>query len=138
VGVHSGPAVGGVVGTHKLRYLVWGKTVVIANKMESTGVPGRVQVSETTIEQIRLRGAAADLEFEPEPRPAVVRRSSYPPPPSTLLGSPSSATPPPPPQIAHARVNGYLVAKRRRRHRHHHRDNHHQDGTAGATGGAHR
>ena len=45
----------------KFIYDVWGDTVNMASRMESLGVPGRVQVTHTMAE--RLRGA-----FEVEPR----------------------------------------------------------------------
>ena len=46
VGIHSGPVVAGVIGTKKHAYDVWGDTVNVASRMESHGVPGRVQVSD--------------------------------------------------------------------------------------------
>jgi class 3 adenylate cyclase/tetratricopeptide (TPR) repeat protein len=45
-GLHCGPLTAGVVGTQRLQYDVWGDTVNVASRMESTGEPGRVQVSE--------------------------------------------------------------------------------------------
>ncbi len=48
VGVHSGPAAGGVIGSQKFAYDVWGDTVNIAARLEQTGVAGRVHVSEQT------------------------------------------------------------------------------------------
>lgn len=48
IGIHSGPAIAGVIGTHKFIYDLWGDTVNIASRMESHGVPGRIQVSSTT------------------------------------------------------------------------------------------
>jgi len=48
IGVHSGPVAGGVIGTRKFAYDVWGTTVNIAARLESSGVPGRVHVSEET------------------------------------------------------------------------------------------
>ncbi|KAG1699558.1 hypothetical protein DVH05_012969 [Phytophthora capsici] len=48
IGIHTGPVVGGVVGIKKPRYLIWGKHTVIANLMESRGVPGRIQLSDAT------------------------------------------------------------------------------------------
>jgi class 3 adenylate cyclase len=37
IGVHTGKIIGGVIGTDIVRYDIYGKDVVIANKMESTG-----------------------------------------------------------------------------------------------------
>jgi class 3 adenylate cyclase len=48
IGLHSGPAVAGVIGERKFIYDLWGDTVNIAARMESHGVPGEIQVSEAT------------------------------------------------------------------------------------------
>ena len=53
IGVSSGPLVGGVVGTSKFQYDIWGDTVNVASRMESSGEPGRVQVSDSTYQLIR-------------------------------------------------------------------------------------
>lgn len=46
VGIHTGPVVAGVIGTAKYAYDVWGDTVNIASRMESQGIPGKVQISD--------------------------------------------------------------------------------------------
>jgi class 3 adenylate cyclase len=45
VGVHTGPAVAGVIGESKFAYDIWGDTVNVASRMESHGEPGRVHIS---------------------------------------------------------------------------------------------
>jgi class 3 adenylate cyclase len=48
VGLHSGSVVAGVVGIRKFAFDIWGNTVNFAARMESSGVPGRVNMSERT------------------------------------------------------------------------------------------
>ena len=55
IGVHTGEVIAGVIGTDIVRYDIWGADVLIANKMESNGTPGRVKVSEDTKELIESR-----------------------------------------------------------------------------------
>ncbi len=57
IGINCGPVVAGVIGTKKFIYDVWGDTVNLAARMESLGVPGRIQVSGAVEE--RLRGQYA-------------------------------------------------------------------------------
>jgi adenylate cyclase len=52
IGINSGPAVAGVIGTRKFQYDIWGDTVNTASRMESHGEPGRIQISEATNELI--------------------------------------------------------------------------------------
>ena len=53
IGINSGPAVAGVIGTKKFQYDIWGDTVNTASRMESHGEPGRIQISEATYQQIK-------------------------------------------------------------------------------------
>lgn len=45
IGIHVGPLVAGVIGRQKFSYDVWGATVNFASRMESSGAPGRINVS---------------------------------------------------------------------------------------------
>jgi len=48
IGIHTGKVVAGIIGSKVVRYDIFGEGVLIANKMESNGVPGKVCVSEDT------------------------------------------------------------------------------------------
>ena len=52
-GIHSGPVIGGAVGTKKLNFDLWGDTVNIASRMESASVANKINVSAYTYELIR-------------------------------------------------------------------------------------
>lgn len=49
VGVHTGTILCGIVGTKRFKFDVWSNDVTLANKLESTGKPGRVHLSENTL-----------------------------------------------------------------------------------------
>jgi class 3 adenylate cyclase len=53
IGINSGPVVGGVIGRKKFVYDIWGDAVNIASRMESQGVPGRIQITGATYELIK-------------------------------------------------------------------------------------
>ncbi|MCB1171886.1 MAG: adenylate/guanylate cyclase domain-containing protein, partial [Leptospiraceae bacterium] len=53
IGIHTGPLVAGVIGTEKFAYDVWGDTVNLASRMESSGAPGRVNISGQTYEKVK-------------------------------------------------------------------------------------
>jgi guanylate cyclase len=56
IGIHSGPVVAGIIGTHKFSYDLWGDTVNTASRMESEGIPGQIQVSPATYEVLAGNG----------------------------------------------------------------------------------
>jgi len=61
IGVNSGSVVAGVIGRRKFIYDLWGDAVNVASRMESHGMPGRIQIAEPTYKLI-------NTAFECEPR----------------------------------------------------------------------
>jgi class 3 adenylate cyclase len=53
IGIHTGPVVAGVVGSHKFAYDIWGDTVNTAARMEQSSEPGQINISQTTWEQVK-------------------------------------------------------------------------------------
>lgn len=68
IGFHTGPLVAGVIGRKKFSYDIWGDTVNTASRMESSGAPGRVNVSEASRQQLKYF-------FECEPRGRVAAKN---------------------------------------------------------------
>lgn len=60
IGIHSGPVVAGVIGTERYAYDMWGDTVNIASRLESTGTAGEIHISSDTASQL-------DSRFDLEP-----------------------------------------------------------------------
>jgi adenylate cyclase len=69
IGMHTGPVVAGIIGSHKFIYDVWGDTVNFASRLESHGLPRRVQVSEAMKRALEHKYA-----FEPRGRIALKGR----------------------------------------------------------------
>lgn len=63
IGINSGPVVAGVIGHSKFSYDLWGNTVNVASRMESTSIPGQIQVSPSTYEQIKNHFEAKEREL---------------------------------------------------------------------------
>ena len=63
IGLASGPVVGGVIGQRRILFDLWGDTVNIASRMQSSGVPGRIHVAQST--RSLLGDAYAFEEREP-------------------------------------------------------------------------
>lgn len=60
IGMHSGPVVAGIIGTHKFIYDVWGDTVNVASRLEAYSLSGRIHVAEETRHALQRQ-----YEFEP-------------------------------------------------------------------------
>ncbi|KAG2393812.1 hypothetical protein C9374_003576 [Naegleria lovaniensis] len=67
VGINTGGVVAGVIGTKKFAYDLWGDTINMASRMESTSLAGRIQISRSTYERVY------DLGFEFEERSVEVK-----------------------------------------------------------------
>jgi adenylate cyclase len=52
IGVHTGPCVAGVIGTWKFAYDVWGETVNMASRLESSSLPDRIQISSAVVDAL--------------------------------------------------------------------------------------
>ncbi|KAM6954072.1 LOW QUALITY PROTEIN: adenylate cyclase type 8 [Aplochiton taeniatus] len=61
VGIAHGPVVAGVIGATKPQYDIWGTTVNLASRMDSTGVNGRIQVPEATSKILQDWGFVLEL-----------------------------------------------------------------------------
>jgi class 3 adenylate cyclase len=71
IGIHSGPLVAGVIGTERYAYDLWGDTVNVASRLESTGAKGEIHISSETATRL-------DAEFELEALGPVAMKNREP------------------------------------------------------------
>ncbi|KAK9870943.1 hypothetical protein WA026_009901 [Henosepilachna vigintioctopunctata] len=81
VGIHTGTVLCGIVGTKRFKFDVWSNDVTLANRMESTGKPGMVHISEKTLEYL-------DGVYDTEEGEAVYGLKTY-----FILGKKGDKTP---------------------------------------------
>jgi adenylate cyclase len=62
IGINTGPVVAGVIGIKKFSYDLWGNAVNIASRMESQGIPGKIQITEATYQRLRHRYAFEQVD----------------------------------------------------------------------------
>jgi len=55
IGIHTGPVVAGIVGIKKFAYDIWGDTVNTASRIESSGEPGMINISQTTRDRVHQK-----------------------------------------------------------------------------------
>jgi class 3 adenylate cyclase len=67
IGIHSGPVVGGVIGSSRLAYDYWGDTMNIASRLQGAAPPNGIAVSEATFYQIK------DVQDFAVPEPVVLK-----------------------------------------------------------------
>jgi class 3 adenylate cyclase/CheY-like chemotaxis protein len=53
IGIHTGPVIAGIIGNQRFIYDIWGDTVNIASRMETAGLAGCIQTTETVYEQLK-------------------------------------------------------------------------------------
>lgn len=56
IGINHGPVIAGVIGAHKPQYDIWGNSVNVASRMDSTGVLDKIQVTEETAQMVESVG----------------------------------------------------------------------------------
>ncbi|XP_016383687.1 adenylate cyclase type 4 [Sinocyclocheilus rhinocerous] len=61
IGINHGPLIAGVIGAHKPQYDIWGNTVNVASRMDSTGVLDKIQVTEETAQVAQRLGFGVTL-----------------------------------------------------------------------------
>ncbi|XP_053066478.1 adenylate cyclase type 7 isoform X5 [Acinonyx jubatus] len=93
VGIHSGNVLCGVIGLRKWQYDVWSHDVSLANRMEAAGVPGRVHITEATLNHLDKAYEVEDGHGQQrDPHLKEMNIHTY------LVIDPRSQQPPPPSQ----------------------------------------
>jgi guanylate cyclase len=64
IGINSGPVVAGVIGRKRFLYDLWGDAVNVADRMQTEGTPGQIQITRATYELLKD-------EFVCEPRGTI-------------------------------------------------------------------
>ena len=77
IGLASGSVVGGVIGRKRILFDLWGDTVNLASRMESSGIPGRIQVAPSTRELLRGSATFSFEEREPIEVKGLGRMTTY-------------------------------------------------------------
>ena len=66
IGIHTGTVIAGIIGSSVVRYDIFGSDVLIANKMESAGTPGRINISEDTKKLLESKDMPFSVSFNKE------------------------------------------------------------------------
>ncbi|MDF2733892.1 MAG: adenylate/guanylate cyclase [Chloroflexota bacterium] len=74
IGIASGAVVGGVIGQRRILFDIWGDAVNLASRMESSGIPGRIQISAATR---ALLGDPVDVEARDVDIKGFGRQTTY-------------------------------------------------------------
>ncbi|KAM4537307.1 adenylate cyclase type 4 isoform 1-T2 [Odontesthes bonariensis] len=61
IGINHGPVIAGVIGAHKPQYDIWGNSVNVASRMDSTGVLDKIQVTDETAQMVQSVGYSVTL-----------------------------------------------------------------------------
>ncbi|TKS93118.1 Adenylate cyclase type 2 [Collichthys lucidus] len=61
IGINHGPVIAGVIGANKPQYDIWGNSVNVASRMDSTGVLDKIQVTEETAQMVESVGFSVTL-----------------------------------------------------------------------------
>jgi adenylate cyclase len=77
IGLASGSVVGGVIGQKRILFDLWGDTVNLASRMESSGVPGRIQVASSTWDLLHESPAFSFEAREPIEVKGLGRMTTY-------------------------------------------------------------